>query len=172
MTTQVRYGWKPIGHNPPVAAETAGKTIERIRTREGPFFAPSALVDEARPTDSALHPAFQWNDSIAAEAYRVEQARYIIRHIVIEQYDDTIGERSLTVRAFVSIKTENHGHRFTSIAHAMSDEDMREQLWMSALADLEAFNRRYNSIIDTSMMMRAFYKARLKHEPSRSLEDA
>jgi len=33
-----------------------------------------ALVDEARPAGSAIHPMFEWNDLVAAEAFQQTSA--------------------------------------------------------------------------------------------------
>jgi hypothetical protein len=42
-----------------------------------------AVVEEARPIDAPLHPAFEWRDDRAAHLYRLDQARHLIRALVI-----------------------------------------------------------------------------------------
>ena len=48
------------------------------------------LVDTARPTSSPIHDAFEWDDSIAGEKYRLIQADTWIRNvtIIIEDKED------------------------------------------------------------------------------------
>lgn len=42
------------------------------------------VLDSARPKNSPLHDEFTWDDSAAAEAYRLEEARRLIRlHLTI-----------------------------------------------------------------------------------------
>lgn len=45
---------------------------------------PRRVLAAARSPDSPLHPYFEWDDTVAAEAHRIEQARALIRRIKIE----------------------------------------------------------------------------------------
>jgi hypothetical protein len=57
-------------------------TLSEIYERDGEIRA-SALIAEARPKDSSIHEAFEWNNSTAADEYRLMQARTWIRRIKI-----------------------------------------------------------------------------------------
>jgi hypothetical protein len=61
-----------------VDAQTAGRELDRIRRRDGTI-RPAAVVDEARPEEAPLHPAFEWRDLVAAEQWREHQASTLIR---------------------------------------------------------------------------------------------
>jgi hypothetical protein len=63
-----------------VDPQAAGEELERIKHRDGTIV-PEAVVDEARPEDAVLHPAFEWEDPVAAEKYRVIQARTLIKKV-------------------------------------------------------------------------------------------
>jgi hypothetical protein len=63
-----------------LSAQAAGEELDRIRRRDGTI-APAVVVDEARPQDAPLHPAFTWNDPVAAEQWREHEARRLIRHV-------------------------------------------------------------------------------------------
>jgi hypothetical protein len=67
----VRFGIDP---------QVAGEELERIKQRDGTIV-PAAVVDEARPEDAVLHPAFTWNDPEAAEKYREIEARQLIKRV-------------------------------------------------------------------------------------------
>lgn len=67
----VRFGIDP---------QEAGEELERIKQRDGTITAP-AVVDEARPNDAVLHPAFTWDDPEAAEKYRLIEARTLIKRV-------------------------------------------------------------------------------------------
>ena len=59
------------------------ETIDRIRSleeKDGTLTAESVLNDAANPA-SPLHSHFQWDDSKAAHAYRIDQARTLIRSV-------------------------------------------------------------------------------------------
>lgn len=70
-----------------VDPEVVGSELERIRMEHGDLTA-SGVVDEARPDDAALHPAFEWTDAVAAERYRLGQARQLIRAVVVQATPD------------------------------------------------------------------------------------
>ena len=95
MTTYTfRNGTRISGVN----AQTAGEELARIQNAHGAITAP-LVVDEARPTDAPLHPAFEWNDLVAAEQHRQHQARNLIRSVQIIETDDQ------TSPAYVHIQT-------------------------------------------------------------------
>lgn len=61
-----------------VDAQTAGSELDRIRRRDGTI-RPDVVVDEARPEEAPLHPAFEWRDPVAAEQWREHQASTLIK---------------------------------------------------------------------------------------------
>lgn len=79
---QFRSGWHTTG----VDAQTVGDELHRIYQNNGELTAP-LVVDEARPDDAPLHPAFEWNDEVAAELHREHQARTMIRSVEIIRND-------------------------------------------------------------------------------------
>lgn len=72
-----------------------------LRSRHGTL-TPQVVVDDARRADSPIHTAFEWDDAIAAEQYRLEQARTLIRSLKVS-YVSPEGTTEKT-RAFVSIQ--------------------------------------------------------------------
>lgn len=71
-----------------IDAQEAGEELERIKQRDGTIV-PEAVVDEARPEEAVLHPAFEWEDPVAAEKYRVIQARQLIKRVRVICPDPT-----------------------------------------------------------------------------------
>jgi hypothetical protein len=53
--------------------------IEQIKGR----VTPKTLLERARPNTSPIHELFEWDDSVAAEKHRVEQARRLIASVTI-----------------------------------------------------------------------------------------
>src|ERR1700744_1101812 len=96
------YQWK-AGFHTPIKAEIAGAELERIRQLKNGDYTPTDVVNESREEIAPLHPAFTWDDAIAAEKSRYDEARNVIRHIVVIK-DGTLEPEP--VRAFVSIRTE------------------------------------------------------------------
>ena len=74
FTFRIEDGDEVLG----IDAQTAGSELDRIRRRDGTI-KPAAVVDEARPEQAPLHPAFEWRDPVAAEQWREHQASKLIK---------------------------------------------------------------------------------------------
>lgn len=64
-----------------------GQELEAIAAKAGGHLTPIAIVDAARDRKSVLHKHFEWDDAAAAEAYRLDQARSLVRCIHVENVD-------------------------------------------------------------------------------------
>lgn len=146
------YAWK-AGSRAKVSAEVAGKVCEELE-KEGGLTA-SRLVDASRPEDAPLHGEFEWHDHIAAEEYRKEQAREIMRHLIIVQPEDETKE---TVRAFFNVSVVDP--QYYSTAVIIKDEDKYEQLKKRAISELEAIHNRYSMIMGIEAIYEAIQKIR------------
>lgn len=62
-------------------ADVVAAELDRI-SRECDGITATVVVEAARPETAPLHPAFEWNDGIAAEKFRQSQARQLIRAVV------------------------------------------------------------------------------------------
>lgn len=57
---------------------------ELISLVEDGALEPERVVDAARNPNSSMHDQFEWDDSAAAEAHRLSQARALIKRVKIE----------------------------------------------------------------------------------------
>lgn len=105
---------------------------------------PKRLLDASRDESSPLHNEFEWDDSIAAENYREQQASYIIRHLVIKPEDKTKPQ----VRAFVNITGEEK--EYQSIEIVLKTPDLREQMLRNAKSEMLAFISKYKNLEELS----------------------
>ena len=76
------YEFRNGAHINGVTADEAGDELARIYVEKGELTAP-LVVDESRPEEAPLHPAFEWDDAVAAERHREHQARNIIRSVKV-----------------------------------------------------------------------------------------
>ena len=74
------YQWKSASRIK-TNAQTAGEICENLERTVG--LTAKNLLEVSRPEDAPLHNEFEWNDSVAAEKYRENQARYIIRMLCV-----------------------------------------------------------------------------------------
>lgn len=149
------YRWSrtPAGN---VDAQVAGAELERIRVLHNGRLESEMVVEAARDAASPLHPAFEWNDAIAAGAYRIEQAKYLIRSIEVVLDED---QDQRPMRAFVSV-VRDEDRSYTSVGHAMADPDLRRQVLIGALRELEAWRERYAELVELAKVFAAIEEAR------------
>lgn len=93
-----------------------------VELREKGQLSASSVVEEARPNQSLLHSYFEWNNSKAAEQYRLTQARQLIAAVVVVEAGDE--EDLLPVRAFVKLAGEES---YEKIDVVLSSPDMRKR---------------------------------------------
>jgi hypothetical protein len=166
MARKSRYKWKPQAQVP-VDANVAGREIERVRAEKQGFYQPHDLVVAARPSEAPLHPGFEWDDTTAAEAFRVEQAKYIVRNIVLIEG----GHRSPDLdgkRAYVSVRIETdegeRNPRYTAIQVALEDPRLRDQMILAAIRDLHAFEAKYSVLSEFAGLIEDMIPLREKLE--------
>lgn len=87
-------------------AETVFSELEQIRDINDGQLHTCEIVNAARPAKSPLHPYFEWNDQKAAEKYRENTARRLVRAIIIKPEKDTPEDNPAIHRAYISVKPE------------------------------------------------------------------
>lgn len=127
-----------------------GEALTKISAVNGGHLVPAAVVDAARDTKSVLHRHFEWNDKAAAEKFRLDQARSLIRCIHVENEDTEIG----ATRAFLSIRDKS-GVSYRTIADVLNSADLQQRLLAQAEKDLLAFEARYQNLEDICSLIRA-----------------
>lgn len=106
-------------------AQVLGEQIERM-AQNGPVNAED-LVEAARPTGSAVHDYFEWDDDLAAEAYRKTQAHYYLRNIeVIREPEQEPIKAFHAVDVCLSEQVTQHG--YVPILRVMQERPLAEQV--------------------------------------------
>jgi hypothetical protein len=94
---------------------------------------PDLVLEAARDETSPLHSHFEWDDSEAAEKWRQEQARRLIRSVRIVYREATDAERKRTVRKYVSVQQPEGRRAYRESAEIAQDPVARRLV----LADME-----------------------------------
>ncbi len=127
-----RYsGRVPVKVRAEIVGDEIGKLIER---HEGQLTA-AVLVDAAHHKTSKLHNCFEWDDTEAARQYRLEQARRLIRAVIVYE-GSTEDKEEVHYRAFPNIETDE-GNYYTTMARVTRTPKLRKQLGDQILRDLE-----------------------------------
>lgn len=106
---------------------------------------PQIVVDAARPPESPLHGKFEWDDSIAGEAFRRTQAAELIRSVRVRYLPPNDGPPS-SIRAFHATSRPDIGHAYDPVEEILDDPIQRQLLLRDMERDWKAMKRRYESL--------------------------
>lgn len=153
------YKWKNQSRIK-VKAQDAAVELERIRTKNG-YLKPEDIVEEARKKSNRLHDYFIWDDTEAAQQYRIWQARHLIAVLVVVRSDDK-SDDPLTVRAYAHMKEDDEnkdaGPHYVNVMEGMTDLGMRERILADALKELASFRRKYADLKELAAIFAAMDK--------------
>lgn len=142
------YSWSGIERA--VSAEKVAKHIGKLEKKYGEVTS-DIFLDSARSESSEMHKLFEWDDTKAAENWRLQQARTIISSIrVTTVTEDT---EPIITRAYVQYEAKKSG--YVSIQKAMEDEDKRDSVLEQARKELSWFAEKYKSLEELSAVIDA-----------------
>lgn len=143
---------------------TVSEELEIIRKSNDGILDAEKVVVYASNTKTSLHGRFQWADTIAADAYRLNQARQVIRlDLTIIKHDsdnmmflpdNSMDSDGVTLRKYVSLshdRSNNGGYRLLS--EVLDNSDMRKQLVRDAKKDMQTFRKKYSALEELSSVM-------------------
>ncbi len=143
------YQWK-AGSRITADAQKVGEVCAKIE-KKGEL-TPKALVDASRRKNAPLHNLFEWNDAVAAEKYRENQAAYLIRSVEV-----VISGCTEPTRAFVSVSASDTetARSYINVEAALSSEPTRSEVLENALAELRSFERKYANLTEVAEVIAA-----------------
>ncbi len=150
MTNGKRYSFRSGSRLGGEKAHVVGIELEKIESKYGGVSADHVLA-VAEAAKHPLHSFFEWDTDRAAHQYRLEQARHLIRSVVVVY--ENVPKMIEPIRAFITLglpETDAVGDdgdkRYLSMHTIMSDEDMRAQLLDQAMAEFHSWERRYQHL--------------------------
>lgn len=103
---------------------------------------PNNMVEFAKNNpDSELYKCFEWDDTIAAQKYRLQQANKILTFLVYPKTREDLP----TVRKYQVTTT---AHVFEETKKFLVNQNEYETLLKRALAELQAFKQRYQTLVE------------------------
>ena len=106
-----------------VSAQVAGEICNTLSNSPGGL-TPHRLVEVSRDENAPMHSEFEWDDSIAGEKYREEQAKKVIQHLVIVKTDiNTERNLKLVQETKQEIKETLENITYTERVTEIGDED-------------------------------------------------
>lgn len=145
-------------------AQKVGEELQDLRRRYGGSLTAANVLERAKLETSALHDLFEWDDEAAAHQYRLNQARHIIRHIVVLENGDKTPRR-----AFIHVEKDSR-NVYVDTVDALADDELRLQVLSRARQELESFTRKYSELMELSEVVAVARKTirRLKEEAGRA----
>lgn len=109
--------------------------LEKLGTEA--LLTPETVVEAARDPRSPLHSQFEWDDGAAGEAYRLQQARALIKRVRV----DVVRADQTVIHAPVFVRSPDGGQGYAlTQAVAVSAPD-RRQVVLMALAQVRSILR-------------------------------
>jgi hypothetical protein len=123
-----------------------------IRTRHGRLD-PVLVVDAARDEAHPLHSRFEWDDSVAGEAWRRSQAQELIRSVRITYREPTEKEAGHSIRAFHAVRRED-GYTYEPAEEIRQDPFARRLVLADMEREWKALYRRYQEFAEFADMVK------------------
>jgi hypothetical protein len=90
---------------------------------------PIEVLEYAKNPDTALHHQFEWDDTVAASRYRLDQARYCIRRVTVAVTNQAEPTKTLTIRAFSHVPSDGVGvYRPTTVIIGEKKDELLEEI--------------------------------------------
>lgn len=172
-----KYSWKN-GYSYGVSANVVGGVLNAIEKSKGEVTA-KEFLEYSRPADSATHSMFEWDDSVAAEKFRLYQSGRIINQLAIEivytedttpqevsinviddkpeiESDKPVATQTQIVSAYVNVKPKSvrEAASFVHTIDALKDSQQRAQVLANARGELTSFKRKYSVYKELAAVIR------------------
>jgi len=134
------------------------KELLKIAKEYNGIIQPVIVVEKARDVKNPLHSCFEWDNSKAAEAFRLEQARGLIR-----TYVTVFSEETHPQDVFVSLSTDRKaGGGYRVLADVIGDADMKKILLKDALNEMVYFTKKYNRLQELASVIKVMNEVMAK----------
>jgi hypothetical protein len=140
MANVVRWAWREnlslrfdaqvVGEELTRIARSLGRKVDGLTAED--------VINASREPGTVLHEAFEWDNDVAGESYRLEQARRLIRGIGFEVVHDGIREVRIG-RVNVTVSGERV---YVFTPRAVREVELRRQMLDDATKGLEAWRAR------------------------------
>ena len=126
---------------------------EEIRKAHGGLLKPIDMINFASNPETELNKHFEWDDTKAAHSHRLQQARQIIRAVVVFLPES----ESEPTEAYVSLeddrKVEDGGYR--AIADVLNNDQQRALLLQQARKEMTLFQKKYSQLRELASVFSA-----------------
>jgi len=148
------YGIRAGGRLPggKTAVQVVGGELAIIDNETG--ISAKAVVDRARTPGTPLYAwdkaarYFEWDDGVAAERHREEQARLLIRTVTVDTVD---GDQSLSTRGFYALKSVGQSKVYRPVGFVVANPEAHREVidrFQNEILRIDAAYRAYLAYAD------------------------
>lgn len=136
-----KFSWKSVGFCGD--AQRVGEELELIESKQE--VSNRNVLEYARKNhNSELYKCFEWDDTIAGEKYRLNQASNLISSISFVIEEEPVKKQ----KVYFSIKTdEKESRKFKNIKDILEDDEDYKALLNKAKTEFETCKNNYDSLI-------------------------
>lgn len=150
MNTERKFEWKEGVYGKFLKVDVY-KVVEELETLEVQYgeVQPQEVVEIARSSESVMHSLFTWDDNIAAQKYRENEARLILRSIrEIKIKIIRPEEKPQEVRCRVYVNPAPHTGTGYKSTFRITDKAERDSIIAQAKIELNAWMDRYSDLVE------------------------
>lgn len=123
------------------------EALKAIAERDGGLLRPKAVVDAARDDKSPLHGCFEWDDGVAAEKYRIEQAQQLIRSFrIVHERDGAKCEAPMFIGLSIDRTGSSGDNPYRLSSEVTKAPDLLAVAERDALEQLRGMRDRYGHL--------------------------
>lgn len=124
------------------------------------------VVEAAAPVESPLHQYFEWDDALAGQMHRKNQARALMRRVKVRIVEDVPnGERRVFQMASYSNVIRDDRREYVPTGAAFTDPALRAQLLQRALREMDLWAARYRAYQEFADIVAAVEAAKARVAP-------
>jgi hypothetical protein len=136
--------------------ELVKQTVAELAEKNGGLVHPVDVVEAARDPASPLHSEFEWDDSAAADAFRLVQAGALLRRMKVTVVKEGATPKVVNVRLMHSLPSDRaNGGGYRMLPQIVASPELSADLRQQAIRELQAFRRKYEDIAELGPVMKA-----------------
>jgi hypothetical protein len=139
-------------------AQRYGQRIYDLVEERNGTITPGDVLTDAESERSPLHDFFEWDDTQAAERWRTNQARYLLRsiHVVLTNGQGEEEQTRFTYNIMNMPEDNGEGQRvYCTIQRVLTDAEIREQVVGQAMRQLQSWRSLYQQYSEFSQVFSA-----------------
>ena len=133
---------------------------EILKIQKDKGLTPEEIVKVAKKKDNPLHDLFEWDNKVASDQWRLQQARVIVNEVkVIVDKKEYFAFESVNIQ---SDNSQNYNREYVPIVEILSNKDLKLQLIKSALQHLEYWEKQNSKYDELAPIIKVAQSVRTK----------